>query len=537
MPRHQTLRAVVDWSWELLSETERTVLRRLSVFSGGATPEAAEQVCAPGGDMAGIIDVIAALVDKSLVLATGDADVRYQLLETVRVYAGERLAEAGEEGQVRDAHARYFLALAEYVEPRLRSSEQLHWLDRLAAEHDNCSAALRRAIEHRDVELGLRLVGSLMWFWVMLNYDAESGAWASAVRDMAGPVAPPGLEDSYVICEFAAAVGAATTDSKADSLALEPDRLPLLQAALKRAAALVTEGSTHPILMLAAPLSAMFAGDIGGARRDLLALSGHRDPWVRAAGQAIGGHLAMNEGDVPAAAAHFDAGYAAFQAIGDRWGLIMSLAGVADVAMARGEPATAVRVLEQARQYAAEGKAVDWGEMALIPLARARVAAGEPAAARADLEQAVRTAERIGETDDQVSGYIELSDLARRGGDLAGARSLLDKARLIAEPRMHRMDMRLVAARTFTKLGCLAEQEGDLDAAARWHGQALGVLGRPTFRSCRSTRCWRRPCRVSPRSRPPRVIIPGPPNCSGSRIRCTVSATPPAWRSPGPPRR
>ncbi len=220
----------------------------------------------------------------------------------------------------------------------------------------------------------------------------------------------------------------------------------------------------------------MFAGDISGARRDLLALSGHRDPWVRAAGQAIGGHLAMNDGDVPAAARHFDTGYAAFRAIGDRWGLFISLAGIAEVAMARGDPATAVRVLEESRRYAAEGKAVNWGEMALIPLARARAAAGEPAAARADLEQAVRTAERIGETDDQVSGYIELSDLARRDGDLAGARSLLEKARLVAEPRMRRMDMRLVAARTFSKLGCLAEQEGDLDTAARWHGQALGVL-------------------------------------------------------------
>ena len=420
--RHQTLRAVVDWSWDLLDEAERTVLRRLSVFRGGASPDAAEQVCVPGHP-AGVIDVIASLVDKSLVIATGDTDVRYQLLETVRVYAAERLAEAGEEDQVRDTHARHFVALAERAEPLLRSPEQLRWLDQLATEHDNCSAALRYAIEQRQVDLALRLVSSLTWFWVMLDYEGEGGGWAAEALEMAGPTAPPGLADQYVICEFGAAVGAATTAAKSDSLGMQADRLALLRSALSRAVAQITPDATHPMLMLAGPLAAMFAGDIAGARRELLALSGHRDPWVRAAGYAIGGHLAMNEGDVAAAAGLFDAGYAAFATVGDRWGLIVSLGGAAEVAMARGDPAAAIRVLQESRRYATEGKAANWAEMHLIPLARARAAAGEVDAARADLEQAVRTAERIGETDDEVSGYIELSELARRNVDLDGART------------------------------------------------------------------------------------------------------------------
>ena len=473
--RHQTLRAVVDWSWDLLDEAERTVLRRLSVFRGGAGPDAAEQVCGPGHP-AGIIDVVASLVDKSLVIATGDTDVRYQLLETVRVYAAERLAEALEEDQVRDTHARYFVALAERAEPLLRSPEQLRWLDELAAEHDNCSAALRYAIEHRQVDLALRLVSCLTWFWVLLDHESEGGGWAAELLEIAGPTAPPGLEDQYVICEFGAAVGAATTAAKSDSLGMQADRLALLRSALSRAVARITPDATHPMLMLAAPLAAMFAGDIAAARRELLALSGHRDPWVRAAGYAIGGHLAMNEGDVAAAAGLFDAGYAAFSTVGDRWGLIVSLGGAAEVAMARGDPAAAIRVLQESRRYATEGKAANWAEMHLIPLARARAAAGEVDAARADLEQAVRTAERIGETDDEVSGYIELSELARRNGDLDGAWRLLEKARLVAEPRMQRLDMRLVAVRTFSKLGCVTEQHGDLAAAARWHGQAFGAL-------------------------------------------------------------
>ena len=109
-------------------------------------------MCGTAGDPAGLIDVIASLVDKSLVTATGDAEVRYRLLETVRAYAAERLAEAGEEEQVRAAHARYFLDLAEQGEPMLRSREQLTWLARLTAEHDNFAAALR----YRDRRPGHR---------------------------------------------------------------------------------------------------------------------------------------------------------------------------------------------------------------------------------------------------------------------------------------------------------------------------------------------------------------------------------------------
>jgi predicted ATPase len=474
--RHQTLRAVVDWSWELLDGRERTVLRRLSVFRGGATPDAAEQICATGGQAAGTIDVIASLVDKSLVVATGEAEVRYQLLETVRVYAAEQLAAAGEESAVADAHARFFLALAERAEPQLRGPGQLRWLDRMTAERDNCSAALRYAVGHRDAELGLRLVGSLMWFWIMRDYEAEGGAWASAVRDMAGPEPPPGLADSYAVCAFGAIVGAASEQAKADDGGLQPDQLPSVREGLQRAVDLVTPDSDHPLLNLAVPALAMFTGDTAGARRRLAELSGHRDPWIRAASRAFGGHLAMNEGEVGAAAADFAAAYAAFESIGDRWGLIVTLAGAAEVAMARGEWPEAVRVLEEARGYASAGLSQNFAEMQLIPLARARAAAGELEAARAELERAVRAAERIGERDDLVAGYIELSELARRCGDLAAARRLLEKARRVAEPRMHQVDMHLVAVRTFSKLGCLSEQEGDLAAAARWHGRAIAGM-------------------------------------------------------------
>jgi tetratricopeptide (TPR) repeat protein len=481
--RHQTLRAIVDWSWDLLSEPERTVLRRLAVFRGGATPDAAEQVCGPlappgdrGRDAAGtdVIDVVASLVDKSLVTATGDIDVRYRLLETVRVYADERLAGSGEKEPVQAAHAAHFLALATEAEPRLRTAEQLRWLDRLDADHDNFSAALQYAVDHRDGPLGLRLVANLMWFWVMLDFDAEGGSWARQVREMAGPTPPPGLVEEFAISEFAAAVGRVTDDN---SLVRGPDGVALLRQALERSAVQVAAArATHPILALTPALTAMFSGDHDLARVRMDELTRHRDPWVRAAGLALGGHLAMNDGEIDVATRFFEQGYDAFQAVGDRWGLIVVLGGQAEVAMAEDDPATAVRVLEEAHQYAMEGRATHWGEMHLIPLGRARAAAGDLTTAQADLERGVRAARQFGEYDDEISGYVELAELARRDGDLPAARRLLEQARQVAEPRTTRLDIRLAAVKAFGKLGCLAEQEGQLEESARWHRRATGLL-------------------------------------------------------------
>jgi predicted ATPase len=471
--RHQTLRAIVDWSWDLLDEAERTVLGRLSVFRGGATPDSAEQVCGPMED---VIDVIASLVDKSLVTATGDIEVRYRLLETVRVYADERLTESGAKDQIQRTHAEYFRTLAEEAEPRLRTAEQLYWLDRLHADHDNFAAALRYAVDQRDGELALRLVAGLMWYWVMLDFDAEGGAWAREVQELIGNEPPPGLQDEYAISEFAAVIGGFAEDSAVNPALRGPDGVELLRDALQRSAVRVTAETSHPVLALAPALAAMFSGDQAGARAGMLALTKHHHPWIRAAGLAMGGHLAMNDGEVDEAGRFLHEAYACFQAIGDRWGLIVALGGQAEVAMARDDPEEAVRVLEEAHHYAMAGKAQHWGQMHLIPLGRARAAAGDLARARTDLEQGVSAARQFGENDDEINGYVELAELVRRDGDLAGARRLLDRAREVAEPMSSRLDIRLAAIRAFSKLGCLCEQEGDLDEASRWHRRALTML-------------------------------------------------------------
>ncbi|MGC0341292.1 AfsR/SARP family transcriptional regulator [Streptomyces sp. SLBN-8D4] len=184
LPRQQTLRAVVDWSWDLLDEEERDVLRRLSVFAGGCDLAAAEAVCGPGA-----LDALGSLVDKSLVVAapSGDGEMRYRLLETVAEYAGERLDEAdGARADAERAHLTYYRELARVTDPLLRRSGQLAAIERLEREYENLRTALRRAVADRDEQEGLCLVLSLAWYWQMRDLRIEARNWSREVQGL-GP--------------------------------------------------------------------------------------------------------------------------------------------------------------------------------------------------------------------------------------------------------------------------------------------------------------------------------------------------------------
>jgi predicted ATPase len=468
LPRHQTLRAIVDWSWDLLDDNERAVLRRLSVFSGGATPGSAEHVCAPDGtttDPATVVDVIASLVDKSLVTAAGDGHVRYGLLETVRVYAAERLAESGEAGLAAAAHIDYFLDLAERAEPHLRTREQLVWLELLSAEHDNLSAALRNVVVAGDVGAALRFFRSLAWFWILRDYDAEAREWSTEVLRIAGDTPPDDLSEEYAMCQIVATMTKAMNDPSGDPRqALEVlSRLTL------------PEEPGHPLLAMAAPMLAFLGGDAEGAYKQLRDIPEHRDPWVTATRRSMTGHLALNDGDIEAGAADLADGLARFEQLGDRFGLVGCLVGLAQVAIARNRPDEAVRAYEQAREHAA-ALAGNMGGILGIGLGEARARAGDIEGARPDLQDGVRAAELAGELDDAASGYVQLAELARRTGDLAEASDLLRSALAIVESRLQRPDMFATAASTFSRLGCIAETEGDLAGAAAWQQRAIDLL-------------------------------------------------------------
>jgi predicted ATPase/DNA-binding SARP family transcriptional activator/DNA-binding CsgD family transcriptional regulator len=189
--RHQTLRAALDWSYELLREPEQVLFRRLSVFAGGFTLEAAESVGAGGGiDEEDVLALLTMLVEKSLVIAeeNWETGARYRLLAPVRQYAQEKLSVSREVEAIGRRHAKFFLALAEEAEPELSRPRQAEWLDHLETEHDNFRAALSWALE-REIDLGPRMAGALCRFWHTRGYLSEGRRYLEAVaRSDVAPV-------------------------------------------------------------------------------------------------------------------------------------------------------------------------------------------------------------------------------------------------------------------------------------------------------------------------------------------------------------
>jgi predicted ATPase/DNA-binding SARP family transcriptional activator len=180
-PRHQSLRAALEWSHDLLGEEERVLFRRLSVFAGRWTLEAAEVVCSGEGIQQGeILDLLSELMERSLVVSEAlpeEGVVRFRLLEPIRQYASEKLEEGGEAEKVRRQHATFFLTLAEEADPELRGPEDRKWLESLETEHANMRAALSWALERGEPELGLMLAGALGRFWHAHGHLGEGRRW------------------------------------------------------------------------------------------------------------------------------------------------------------------------------------------------------------------------------------------------------------------------------------------------------------------------------------------------------------------------
>lgn len=227
--RQQTLRAVIDWSWELLSAPERIVLRRLAVHSDGCDLDAAEAVCA-GDGVAGdeVLDLVIRLVDRSLVVVVdGPTGPRYRLMESVAAYATERLYEMEDLTAVRDRHLRHHLALAECAEPQLRGAGQRPWLARLDAEAGNLRAALDEAVRRAgagDADEAVRLATALAWWWLLRGRLTEARrSLRSVLAAISGPVAPTELAllhaaFALLTGDHAAATGATAATGAADAI-------------------------------------------------------------------------------------------------------------------------------------------------------------------------------------------------------------------------------------------------------------------------------------------------------------------------------
>ncbi|GIH22695.1 SARP family transcriptional regulator [Acrocarpospora phusangensis] len=337
LARHRTLRAVVDWSWDLLTETERGVLRRLSVFSGGASLEAAERVCGDGvvaGEQ--VFDVLTALIEKSLLLADGEGTPRYRMLDTIREYAAQRLAEAGETEPARRAHLAYFTELAETADPCLRRAEQLEWLSTLGAEHDNIMVALRGAIAEGWAEEAMRLVGAVGWYWFLSGRRAEGTDLSIAAASLPGEVSGEVRAMAYAIVTVFVSSGPGGDQYRAQKWIREAYRLTQ------------HSGYRNPLLGFVAPLERMLREptDFLPAFDPLIAGD---DPWVRAQARLSRGRFRLTlGGDETDVDADIEIALAEFRTLGDRWGISLALASLADRLAARGEFARACEHCEEA---------------------------------------------------------------------------------------------------------------------------------------------------------------------------------------------
>lgn len=488
LPRHQTLRAIVDWSWDLLSSAERTVLARLSVFAGGATPEAAAHVCsasregketaagnAPvdaagtdGGvvDEVDVVDVVASLVDKSLVVAQEDeaGDVRYRLLETVRAYAAERLADSGDLTAVRDAHAWHYLTMAEHADQYLRGSEQMVWIVRLTIERDNFNAALRHAVAAEDVERALRFFQALTWFWLMRNHENDAIQWSGEIDSMierTGFEVPQRLREAHLLCVGQQRVMATFREHPGEVGAIGEALAGFLPPDSLRA--------RHPIVAIARPIAGILGAhgaEMGEIQGELDVLAEHPDPWVRAVRYAFAGLLLLHNARPDEAEESLRAGYAAHKEIGDRLGLMFSLVMLTEFSLARGRFDEAAQRAQEAYGYASEGVSGDSGSQMLIKLGQARALAGEQDAGRRLMELAANSAERLGEYGEAAGGYSELAALALRFGDRAEARRMLAKATEVIETRVEdRGFVGLAYSTTTVRKAYLAALDGEFEAA------------------------------------------------------------------------
>ncbi|MFC7547498.1 BTAD domain-containing putative transcriptional regulator [Plantactinospora sp. GCM10030261] len=460
LPRHQTLRAVVDWSWDLLDPAERALLCRLSVFVGGATLDAIERVCAgPEVPAEDVVDRLSALVDKSLVVTVGEVEPRYRLLETIREYGRQRLAEAGEADRMHRAHAEEFLALAETTESRIRGPEQVRWLRRLSAEHDNANAGLRWASAGGDLEIAVRFVAALGWYW-----------WLRGHR----------LEGAQIAEQTLTLPGADRVSARAYALAYANCALVMLTAGLdkgrswlRRAAALAeAHRSSHPMLRLVRPLATAFDTHFGQPAIDQLRdLFDDEDPWLAATVRMFHAMAELNIGrpDRPAEAA-LESALARYRTLGDRWGLAYTQLALADLLSRRGDHAHAAEHCERALvESRALGTTEDAVEVQFF-LAREQWHLGETERALEQLAEAQLMADRLGSVECRASVAYQHAEILRAQGRWTAARRRLEEAERLMADRPTSPHWQAMLS---SSLGAVEAAEGDPEAARATHERAL----------------------------------------------------------------
>jgi predicted ATPase/DNA-binding SARP family transcriptional activator len=462
LPRQQTLRASIDWSWDLLSEAEQVLMQRLSVFTGGWTLDAAEAVCA-GNDIERhqVLGLMNELVVKSLVIAEEpNEQTRYRLLETTRQYAQEKLFDANKSELFRDRHLDFFLSFATATEPRLHGPEQVYWLDQLETENNNLRAALSWAIRH-NIEMGLLLANALGWFWSVRGYLSE------------------GIEVLDVLLSH----NAARTQSQARALCVrsilsitKTDSESAYNSAVASLNLSQELGDPRDIAyaLSMCGLSAFYSGkDFRLAIEwldqavDLCNSLGEDGEWMLAGSMFIlGDFYSQGVGDYARAAPLYEKSLATYRKLGDTWGIAHTLLSMGNIYLRQGDYVRAAQIDEEALVMFREigdksGVAYTLGD--LVSAASLR---GDYPEAHALAEERLEWSRDLGGEMQIAWSLRQLGSILIQRNELGRADSLLHESLGILRQQGDSTDI----THCVLRIADLAFAQGRLERAARLYG-------------------------------------------------------------------